>query len=58
MTPNTWTRSSRCSSNGCVDVLHDGGTIRVRDSTHTAGPELAFDPVQWQAFIDAVKAGP
>ncbi len=55
MTPNTWTRPTRCSSNGCVAVHHDGHTVRVRDTKQPAGPELAFDPDQWQAFIDAVK---
>lgn len=51
----SWTRSSFCESNGCVEVAIDHGVTYVK-ADH--GPEiLVFTAEEWQAFIAGVKAG-
>jgi len=54
-----WRRSTRCSSNSCVEVadLPDGG-VAVRDSKlPSAAPALLFSAQEWRAFIAGVNAG-
>jgi hypothetical protein len=48
-----WFKSSYSSGEGgdCVEVTTCPGTVRVRDSKDTAGPELAFTPAAWSAFV-------
>jgi hypothetical protein len=53
----SWRRSSFCTSSGCVEITADGVVIKVRDSKLKNSPVLAFDPQEWRAFLDAVKAG-
>jgi predicted secreted Zn-dependent protease len=50
-------RTSSYSANGgnCVQVAATPLLIAVRDSRHRHGPQLAFTPTAWQAFITAVK---
>jgi hypothetical protein len=57
--PIAWRRSSRCSSNSCVEVggLPDG-SVAVRDSkSPDTTPVLVFATDEWTAFIAGVKAG-
>lgn len=55
----SWRRSSRCSTNACVEVasLQDGG-VAVRDSKQPISASvLVFTTQEWDAFIAGVKAG-
>ena len=55
----TWRKSSFSGGEGnCVEVaMHDSG-ISVRDTKDNgSGPELTFTPAEWQAFLNAVRAG-
>jgi hypothetical protein len=49
-----WRRSSYSGTNGaegnCVEVAFTRTAVGVRDSKHT-GPELAFSPGVWRAFL-------
>jgi hypothetical protein len=55
----TWRKSSYSYVEGsCIEVA--GSTdrlVRVRDSENPSGLMLAFDRVQWEAFIDDVRNG-
>lgn len=43
---------------GCVEVAHLGQRIVVRDAKLKGdGPQLTFNPVEWDAFIRGVIAG-
>lgn len=49
-----WFKSSySSSSNGedCVEIATTPGTIHIRDSKNTCGPNLAFAPAAWGTFI-------
>ncbi|MFD7906244.1 DUF397 domain-containing protein [Kitasatospora sp. NPDC059747] len=50
----TWFKSSHSSNEGgeCVEVAETPGVIHVRDSKDKSGPQLAFDPAAWKAFVD------
>jgi hypothetical protein len=52
-----WTRSARCSINGCVEVAIEPDQVLVRDSKDPDGGTLAFDRAEWVAFIDGVRDG-
>lgn len=55
--PDRWRRSTRCASNGCVEVARlDDGAISVRDTEDTA-VRLAFGAREWRAFTDRAKEG-
>ncbi|MER6363997.1 DUF397 domain-containing protein [Kitasatospora sp. NPDC001527] len=49
-----WFKSSYSSNEGaqCVEVAETPGTVHVRDSKDKSGPQLAFEPAAWQAFVD------
>ncbi|MFI6376169.1 DUF397 domain-containing protein [Streptomyces sp. NPDC050546] len=48
-----WFKSSYSTNEGpeCVEVAFAPKAIHVRDSKHIWGPQLAFGPQQWAAFI-------
>ncbi|MER7673183.1 DUF397 domain-containing protein [Kitasatospora sp. NPDC096128] len=48
-----WIKSSYSSNEGgqCVEVAETPGAIRVRDSKDKSGPQLAFEPAAWEAFL-------
>nr|WP_059042576.1 DUF397 domain-containing protein [Streptomyces acidiscabies] len=48
-----WFKSSYSSNDGpaCVEVAFDPKSVHVRDSKHQQGPQLAFHPQQWTAFL-------
>lgn len=52
----TWTKSSYSTGNGaCVEVKSPAvHVIDVRDSKVQGGPELAFAPDSWSAFVGHV----
>jgi len=54
---STWTASSKCGSNSCVEVHAQHGTIYVRDGKDRNGPWLAFDIGTWTAFCDGLRSG-
>jgi hypothetical protein len=46
------------ANSGCVEVATVPGYIGVRDTKlGETSPVLAFTPVEWQAFLDGVRAG-
>ncbi|MFF1786035.1 DUF397 domain-containing protein [Kitasatospora sp. NPDC058243] len=48
-----WFKSSYSGNEGgaCVEVAETTGVIHVRDSKDKSGPQLAFEPAAWQAFV-------
>jgi len=49
-----WSKSSYSSGSegdSCVEIAVAPGTIHVRDSKHTAGPQLALAPQAWADFV-------
>ncbi|MFD4657326.1 DUF397 domain-containing protein [Kitasatospora sp. NPDC058444] len=52
-TEPAWFKSSYSSNEGgeCVEVAETPGAVRVRDSKDKSGPQLAFEPTAWEAFV-------
>ncbi|MGW1432634.1 DUF397 domain-containing protein [Streptomyces sp. NPDC002431] len=48
-----WFKSSYSTNEGpaCVEVAVVPETVHVRDSKQAHGPQLAFGPQQWTAFV-------
>ncbi|MER7668328.1 DUF397 domain-containing protein [Kitasatospora sp. NPDC096128] len=48
-----WFKSSYSTNEEaqCVEVAGTPGTVHVRDSKDKSGPQLAFEPAAWQAFV-------
>jgi hypothetical protein len=53
----TWTRSSYCADNACIEVAAIGDVIAVRDAKNVERPFLRFSREAWTAFLDGVAAG-
>ncbi|MER5351684.1 DUF397 domain-containing protein [Kitasatospora sp. NPDC002551] len=53
MTELAWFKSSHSTNEdaACVEVAETTGTVHVRDSKDKSGPQLAFEPAAWQAFV-------
>ncbi|MEV7777062.1 DUF397 domain-containing protein [Kitasatospora sp. NPDC088351] len=49
-----WFKSSYSGNEGgtCVEVAEVPGTVHVRDSKDKSGPQLAFAPAAWRAFVE------
>jgi hypothetical protein len=53
-----FTKSTFSGGGGCVEVsISSGGDVRLRDSKWADSPVLAFNPVEWAAFLKGVRAG-
>ena len=52
-----WRKSSRCSSNACVEVAKVEGGVIVRDSKNPDRAPLQFTPEEWSAFVQGVNLG-
>lgn len=54
-----WRKSSLSNGGGnCVEVAQlDDGTTAVRDSKCPDGAVLVFNPAEWSAFTEGIKAG-
>ncbi|MGW4286557.1 DUF397 domain-containing protein [Streptomyces sp. NPDC004673] len=53
-----WFKSSYSDGtegDSCVEIATAPGTIHVRDSKHTAGPQLALTQNTWTAFVTGVR---
>ncbi|POX55404.1 DUF397 domain-containing protein [Streptomyces sp. Ru71] len=49
-----WFKSSYSGGNdgnSCVEIAHAPGTVHVRDSKHTTGPQLALTATAWANFV-------
>ncbi|MFD0397450.1 DUF397 domain-containing protein [Kitasatospora sp. NPDC127121] len=53
MSELAWFKSSYSGNEGttCVEVAETPAVIHVRDSKDKSGPQLAFEPAAWQAFV-------
>jgi hypothetical protein len=49
-----WHKSTRSGETDCVEVAIDRAIVRVRDSQRP-GPEVAFLPADWAAFLLLLK---
>jgi hypothetical protein len=49
----SWRKSSHSGSQGddCIEVAARPNTVHVRDSKDKQGPQLAFSPTAWTAFV-------
>lgn len=56
---SAWCKSSYSSGEGgeCVEVATGPGTIHVRDSKFTAGPNLRVTREGWTAFVEFAAQG-
>ncbi|MFB8234954.1 DUF397 domain-containing protein [Kitasatospora purpeofusca] len=54
MTELAWFKSSHSTNEDaqCVEVAETPDVVHVRDSKDKTGPQLAFQPAAWQAFVD------
>ncbi|MFB8234953.1 DUF397 domain-containing protein [Kitasatospora purpeofusca] len=54
MTELAWFKSSHSTNEDaqCVEVAETPGVVHVRDSKDKSGPQLAFEPAAWKAFVD------
>jgi hypothetical protein len=52
-----WSRSSRCASNGCVEVAQDGDLVLLRDSKSPGTAPLQFTQKEWSAFLAGARDG-
>jgi hypothetical protein len=58
LTDARWTKSQRCSADGCVEVAQlPGGHVALRDSKDVSKAAHVFDRAEWSAFIAGVKDG-
>ncbi|WP_179812593.1 DUF397 domain-containing protein [Allostreptomyces psammosilenae] len=59
MPRNEWLKSSYSADTAqCIEwAPGTPSVIPVRDSKDPSGPALLFEPVEWAAFISALKAG-
>jgi hypothetical protein len=48
-----WFKSSYSTNedSACVEVADTPGVVHVRDSKDKSGPQLAFEPAAWNAFV-------
>jgi hypothetical protein len=49
-----WFKSSysdSSSGNDCIEVATTPGTVHVRDSKNSPGPQFAVTPTAWAAFL-------
>jgi hypothetical protein len=55
----SWTKSSHCSNNACVEVAiaNEEGDVLVRDAKDPNGPTLRFDSTEWRAFLAGARIG-
>ncbi|MEU6557379.1 DUF397 domain-containing protein [Streptomyces sp. NPDC046915] len=52
-----WFKSSYSSGpdgDSCVEIAMAPRSVQVRDSKHTAGPQLALAPEAWAFFVSGV----
>ena len=55
--PARWRKSTRCASNGCVEVARvDADAICVRDTENTSA-RLAFGLAEWRRFTEDARRG-
>ena len=55
----SWTRSSFCADNACIEVARGEGGDRIflRDSKNPDLAYIDFSRAQWIAFLDDIRAG-
>ena len=51
----TWNKSSYCRNATCVEIGHTEDEVLMRDSKDPEGPVLRFTRSQWQEFVQSLK---
>lgn len=51
----TWTKSTRCSNSGCIEVARSVERVSVRDGKNPDGPVLDVAADAWRVLIAAIK---
>jgi Domain of unknown function (DUF397) len=46
-----WRKSSRCGSDGCVEVAISNNRVFVRNSKDRGSTHLVFEAAEWRAFL-------
>ncbi|MFF7991500.1 DUF397 domain-containing protein [Kitasatospora xanthocidica] len=48
-----WFKSSYSTNEEaqCIEVAETPGVVHIRDSKDKSGPQLAFEPAAWEAFV-------
>ena len=58
MERNMWIKSTKSGNAGaCVEVKHEGTSIRVRNSRFPDGSQLVFTEAEWDAFLNGADKG-
>jgi hypothetical protein len=52
----TWRRPSFCQNGECAEIAKVDGMIALRSST-APGNVVRYTPKEWQALVQAIKAG-
>ena len=52
-----WRRSTYCANGACIEVATDGPNVGIRDSKAPDAGELWLTPVEFRAFVAAVRDG-
>jgi hypothetical protein len=54
---NSWRKSTKCESSGCVEFAETDHQVMIRDSKDPHGPALTFSRSSWRAFVAGVRNG-
>jgi len=55
--PPQWRKSSFSGNGDCLEWMMNADGVRLRNSKDHSGAELRLTSSEWDAFLDAVKAG-
>ena len=53
----SWTKSSFCADQACIEVAACGERVLVRDGKRHAEPYLSFARADWHHFLDGIVSG-
>ncbi|MFG1604351.1 DUF397 domain-containing protein [Actinoplanes sp. NPDC049265] len=56
-TTTKWTKSTYCSSGGCVEVAAGPDFVAMRDGKRPEDGVLQLSRSDWRGFLEAIQAG-